>query len=93
MSFQRKGYVFWIEGKESWHQKVIANSLEEAKEELIGEYKDHKVYQLYHVIEMSEEGDKLIGSYWDEDEADEMCDMYSEQYPNAFVDVFCGDDF
>lgn len=93
MSFQRKGYVFWIEGKESWHQKVIADSLEEAKKELIGEYKDHSVYQVYHLIEMSEEGDKLIGSYWDEDEADDAMDEYATTYPNAYVDVFYGDDF
>lgn len=86
MNMTPKGYVFW-NGGVSYTEKVIASSLAEATSKYNGEYDDYHVYDLYHVVNISEEGEKILGTYWSYDAADDAHDVYSEQYPNAFLEI------
>lgn len=86
MNMTPKGYVFWKDSS-SWSEKVIASSLAEATGKLKDGYNDYSVYDLYHVVNISEEGDKILGSYWDYDTAEDAADEQSECYPYALIEM------
>lgn len=86
MDMTPKGYIFWDKNS-PYKVKVIASSLAEATGKYTEEFHDYSVSDLYHVVNISEEGNKILGSYWYLDEAEDAADEHSECYPNAMIEV------
>jgi hypothetical protein len=85
MNMTPKGYLFWND--DVYKTRVIASSLAEATSKYTEEFRDYSVHDLYHVVNISEEGDKILGSYWDPNTAEDAADEQSECYPNALIEV------
>ena len=83
-----KGYLFFDNIGDC--EETIASSFTEAKYNLPDDfiyewYEEHKLYQ---VAKMNEEGTwDILGSYWEEEDAEAMLEEYSDQYPNAYLEV------
>ncbi len=88
MNMTPNGFLFFTEDGEC--QEVRAASLAEATSKLPDDfsYETYEMHYLYQVAKMNEEGTwEILGSYFEEEDAEAMLDEYSDQYPNAYLDI------
>jgi hypothetical protein len=53
----------------------------------------HEVHDLWHIAKMQEDGTwEILGSYWEEEEADDVIDDFCDKYPNSHIDILYGDE-
>lgn len=91
MNMTPKGYVFITEDGDC--KEVLAASLAEATSKLPEDfsYESYEVHTLYQVAKMNEDGTwNILGSYFEEENAEDMLDEYSDQYPNAYLEILYG---
>lgn len=91
MNMTPKGYLFFDNCGDC--EETIASSLAEATGNLPEDFvhESYEEHTLYQVAKMNEDGTwDILGSYWEEEDAEDALDEYSDQYPNAHVDVLYG---
>ena len=91
MNMTPKGYLFFDDCGDC--EETIASSLAEATGNLPEDfiYKWYEEHTLYQVAKTNEEGTwEILGSYWEEEDAEAMLDEYSDQYSNAYLEVLYG---
>jgi hypothetical protein len=86
MNMTPKGYIFCDPYGEEI-SRVTASSLTEATGKINCDYDRYEVHDLYHVVNITPEGNKILGSYWNVDVADDAADEQSECYQNAHIEV------
>ena len=91
MNMTPKGYLFFDDCGDC--EETIASSFTEATLNLPEDfiYKWYEERTLYQVAKMNEEGTwEILGSYWEEEDVEDMFDEYSDQYPNAYLEILYG---
>ena len=88
MNMTKKGFIFTDEF--GFEEIVMASSLAEATSKLPDSYSYETYYNedLYHIVKMGDDKKwEILNSYWTYESADEVLDVYSEEYPYTLVDI------